>query len=255
MNVFTPVRRFEPNDPELMDLPGFDPMLLREELQMLEALNRRLNGHKLTLGYVERLLGSIRCESLSVLDLGTGAADIPRAITAWARERHLPVTITAVDRNPEVLKIAQELCRDWPEIRLVQHDLRSLPYAPESFDLVLCSQALHHFDSADAILILEQIKKLARIGYIISDLRRNWLAIGAMELLLFTMFRSRVFRHDARQSFRAAFTISEIRALTAKAGLDNCQIHRHHWFFRMIIAGENKPSNKAQDRLSTTTLP
>lgn len=223
-----------------MDLPGFDRMLLREELQTLEELNRRLNGHRLMLGYVQRLLGSIRRESLSILDLGTGAADIPRAIVAWARHRQLPVSIIAVDHNPEVLQIAKEFCREWPEIRLVQHDLRSLPYAPESFDLVLCSQALHHFDSVDVITVLQKIKSIARVGYIVNDLRRNWLAIGAMELLLLTMFRNQVFRHDARQSCRAAYTFSEMQALAEKAGLDKCQIFRHHWFFRMIIAGQNK---------------
>jgi SAM-dependent methyltransferase len=244
MNVFAPARCFDPNDPELIDLPGFDRALLREELQMLEDLNRRLHGHHLMLGYVQQLLGSTRMKSLSILDLGTGAADIPRAITAWARQRQLPVTITAVDRNPEVFQIAQEFCRDWPEIRLEQHDLRALPYAAKSFDLVLCSLTLHHFDSADAITILQQMIKMARLGYIVNDLRRNWLAIGAMELLLHTMFRSRVFCHDARQSCRAAFTVRELWALAEQAGLDNYQIHRHHWFFRMVMAGQNEQRNK-----------
>jgi SAM-dependent methyltransferase len=244
MNVFAPARCFDPSDPELLDLPGLDRALLREELQMLEDLNRRLHGHQLMLAYVQRLLGSIRRKSLSIIDLGTGAADIPRAIAAWARQRQLLVTITAVDRNPEVLQIAKELCCDWPEIRLDQHDLRSLPYASESFDLVLCSLALHHFDSADAITILQQMKKIARVGYIVNDLRRNWLAIGAMELLLHTMFRSRVFCHDARQSCRAAFTVRELWALAEQAGLHNYQIQRHHWFFRMVMAGQSEQRNK-----------
>jgi ubiquinone/menaquinone biosynthesis C-methylase UbiE len=159
MNVFAPARCFDQNNPELIDRPGTDRVLLREELQMLEDLNRRLWGHQLVLEYVQRLLGSTRTKSLSILDLGTGAADIPRAIAAWARQRQLGVTITAVDGNPQVLEFAKEICRDWPEIRLDQHDLRALPYAAGSFDLVLCSLAMHHFDAADAIAILRQIKK------------------------------------------------------------------------------------------------
>jgi hypothetical protein len=31
----------------------------------------------------------------------------------------------------------REACRDWPEIRFEQHDLRPLPYGADSFDLVL----------------------------------------------------------------------------------------------------------------------
>ncbi len=244
MNLFAPARCYDPNDPELMDQPGLDRALLREELQMLEDLNRRLHGHQLLLGYVQRLLGSSGLKSVSILDLGTGAADIPRALAAWARQHQILATITAVDRNPEVLQVAKELCSDWPEIRLEKHDLRALPYATQSYDLVLCSLTLHHFDSADAIAILQQINRIARVGCIVNDLRRNWPAIGAMELLLHTMFRSPVFRHDARQSCRAAFTVRELRALAEQAGLNNYQIHRHHWFFRMVMTTQNAQGNK-----------
>lgn len=241
MNVVAPARRFDPHVPEMIDLPGLDPALLREELQMLEAMNRRLQGHQLVLDYVQRFLGSPRMKALSILDLGTGAADIPRAIAGWARKHELAVTITAVDCNPKILEIARESCRDWPEIRLEQHDMRALPYAPHSFDLVICSLALHHFDAADSVVILRQINKISRVGYLVNDLRRNWLAIGAMELLGLTVFRNRVFRHDARQSCRAAFTVGELRRLAKQASLDNFQIRRHHGIFRMVLAGHHEP--------------
>jgi 2-polyprenyl-3-methyl-5-hydroxy-6-metoxy-1,4-benzoquinol methylase len=244
MNVFAPARRFDLNNPELMDRPGIDPAMLREELQMLENFNRHLGGHQLVLEYVQRLLGSSRTESLNILDLATGIADIPRAIVAWARQRRLLITITAVDGNPQVLQIADEFCRDWPEIRLEQHDLRALPYANDSFDILLCSQALHHFDSADAITILRQMEKIARVGYIVNDLRRNWSAIFSTELLARTLVRSRIFRHDALQSCRAAFTVRELQALAEQAGLDNFHIHRHHWFFRMVLEGRNGQPGK-----------
>lgn len=236
MKLFAPHRRFDPNCPELMDRPGLDRALLREELRSLESFNRRLGGHQLVLQYVKRFVGSTGA-SLSILDLGTGAADIPRAIVSWARQRQLPAIITAVDGNPEILQIAQELCRGWPEIRLEQHDLRALPYAGEGFDLVLCSQALHHFGSADAISILRRIHALARCGYIVNDLRRNWLAIWSMELLARTLVRSAVARNDAPQSCRAAFTVRELRGLAEQAGLNNFRVDRHHWFFRMVLEG------------------
>lgn len=237
MNLLTPPRLFNPDSPEWIDQPGIDPTLLREELQTLESFNQRLGGHRLVLHYVKRFVGSTGTASLSILDLGTGAADIPRAIVAWARQRQLSIVITAVDGNPEILQIAQELCRGWHEIRFGQHDLRALPYAGESFDLVLCSHALHHFESADVVAILRRIDALARCGYIVNDLRRNWLAIASMELLVRTLVRSPLFRKDALQSFRAAFTVGELRGLAERAGLNNLQVNRHHWFFRMVLAG------------------
>src|SRR6478672_9761122 len=96
--LFAPARQFDPNEPELMDRPDVNKAWLREELQILEKLNR-LGAHRLMLGYVRQLLGLKGVGELTVLDLATGAADIPRAIVKWARDRGTKVRITAVDGN------------------------------------------------------------------------------------------------------------------------------------------------------------
>jgi 2-polyprenyl-3-methyl-5-hydroxy-6-metoxy-1,4-benzoquinol methylase len=236
-NLRSPIRRFDPDNLELVDRPGMARVALREELQALERCNRRLGGHDLVLRYVRRYLRLTRTPSLSILDMGTGAADIPRAIARWARQRQMPLVITAVDGNSEVLQLAAEWCQGWPEIRLEQHDLRALPYAADSFDLVLCSTTLHHFDSADAVAILRSMHKLARHGYVVNDLCRNWLAIGATELFVRALLCSPVIRHDAVQSFRGAFTVSELRAMAEGAELSHFQIIRHHAVFRMVLEG------------------
>ncbi len=107
MNLLSPARRFDVNSPELIDRPGIDQALLWEELNVLESTNKRLGGHRLMLDLIRRLLGSDQIKSLHILDLATGGADIPRSIAAWFRERLWPVGITAVDRNPEVLRYAR----------------------------------------------------------------------------------------------------------------------------------------------------
>jgi SAM-dependent methyltransferase len=211
--------------------------LLREELQTLESFNRRLGGHRLALQYVKRFVSAARPASLHILDLETGAADIPRTIVAWARRCQLPVSLTAVDGNDDILRLARESGRDWPEIRFEQHDLRALPYAPESFDLVLCSLTLHHFGDADAVTLLRRIHELARLGYIVNDLRRNWPAIWTTEFLARTAVRSAIFCHDAVQSCRAAFTVAELRAMAKQAGLKDFEINWHHTVFRMVPKG------------------
>jgi len=237
MNLLSPARCFDANSPELIDRPGIDQVLLWEELNVLESTNKRLGGHRLMLDLIRRLLGSDQIKSLHILDLATGGADIPRSIAAWFRERLWPVGITAVDRNPEVLRYARESCRDWPEITLEQHDLRALPYASASYDLVLCSLALHHFSSADAVGILRRMQEIARVGYIVSDLRRNWVAIWLAKLLARTLIRSQMMRHDALQSCRAAFTPRELRTMAEQAGLDRFQITRRQGVFHMVLAG------------------
>jgi ubiquinone/menaquinone biosynthesis C-methylase UbiE len=220
-----------------MDRPDVNKAWLREELEVLEKLNR-LGGHQLLLGYIRELLALTKVESLTVLDLATGAADIPRAIVAWARKQGLRISVTAVDGNESVLRSAKEWCRDWPETQLEQHDLLQLPYGPGSFDIVLCSLALHHFKTEDAVTVLRRMNEIARMGYIVNDLQRTWPAIWTAELLARTLLRSPIVRHDGPQSFRAAFTVPELRSMAREAGMRNFSVKRHQGIFRMVLSGK-----------------
>jgi len=235
--LFGPARYFDPEHPELMDRPDVDRAALREELRVLEDANKRFGGHGLMLRYVATFLKSTEPRSLRILDLGTGAADVPRAIIGWLRQRDVPVELIAVDRNEGVLEVARENCRGWPEIRFEKHDLLALPFAPESFDLVLCSLALHHFSRPDAIAVLRRIQEIARLGYILNDLRRNWGSIWLTELLARTVMRTGIAHNDGPQSCRAAFTVRELRAMAVEAGLSNFHVRRHHVVFRMVLEG------------------
>ena len=50
--------------------------------------------------------------------------------------------------------------------------------------------------------------------------------------------RSKIFRHDAPKSCRAAFTVCELQMLAEAVGLRRFQINSHHWFFRMVLEGK-----------------
>jgi 2-polyprenyl-3-methyl-5-hydroxy-6-metoxy-1,4-benzoquinol methylase len=238
MSWLSPPRHFKAEEPEWIDRPNVAPDLVREELRALEDLNRRLGGHQLVLDYVRELAGGNHRQPLSILDLGTGSADIPRAIVAWARTAGLPIAVVAVDGNRVVLDAARESCRDWPEIKLEEHDLRELPHAAGSFDVVLCSLTLHHLSQADALAVLRRMHEIARLGCVLNDLRRNWCAIWTMELIARTIIRSPILRNDGPQSCRAAFTIAELDNLARKAGFGNPQIRKHHGMFRMVLVGK-----------------
>jgi 2-polyprenyl-3-methyl-5-hydroxy-6-metoxy-1,4-benzoquinol methylase len=233
---FAPARQFDPNEPELMDRPDVNKAWLREELEILAKINR-FGAHRPMLRYIRDLLDCKKIEELSVLDLATGAADIPRAIVAWARKSGIKIKVTAVDGNEEVLRSAREWCRDWPEIQLERCDLLQLRHPPKSFDIVLCSLALHHFTTSAAVRILRRMNDIARIGYILNDLQRSWLTIWTAELLARTIMRSPIVRHDGPQSFRAAFTVSELRGMAEEAGMKDFRVRRHQAIYRMVLSG------------------
>ena len=236
MSFLSPPRRFDPAVPEIMDRRGNDPELLRADLHLLESINRFLGGHRMALGYLDEFLEVVPMSSLTILDLATGGADIPRTIVPWARGRNVRVEITAVDGNPEIMRIARDQCAEWPEIRVEQHDLLALPHPTASFDVVLCSLALHHFAEADVVAILRRIHDIARVGYIVNDLRRNRIAICLSKLMARTIITNPIARFDAPASCERAFTVAELHALAARAGMGDVAIRRHR-FFRMALVG------------------
>ena len=72
---------------EMMDLPGQPRELLAGNLRDLRILNRYLGSYRSVLGGLARLLREQNLRSFTLLDVGTGSADIPAAIAQWARRQ------------------------------------------------------------------------------------------------------------------------------------------------------------------------
>ena len=91
--------------PELLDGPLDDPVALADNLRDLRRVNRHLGGIALS----RRALGALvadRTGSVSLLDVGTGAADIPAALVSRPLRDGPRLTVTAVDNRAEVLLAA-----------------------------------------------------------------------------------------------------------------------------------------------------
>lgn len=156
---------------------------------------------------------------LHVLDLGTGGADVPVALTRWAHARGHDVRILGVDWKPEVLACARRATRGQPGVRLLLADARRLPLRPGSVDVTLCSLLLHHLREDEVVTLLGAMMEASRLGFVVSDLRRGRLAYLAAWLATRAISGNRVTRHDGPLSVRRAYTLAELRRLSAAAGL------------------------------------
>ena len=230
--VVPPPRRFDPAVPEWMDRPGNDPALLRADLTVLASINRFLGGQAIPLHYLRRWP-----RPASILDLATGGGDIPRALARWARREQIPLRITAVDGNPEILAIARERSRDYPEISFEQQNLLALPYGVGSFDVVLNSLTLHHFSDDQAVAILRRIGQIARVGYVVNDLRRRHLTIWVSRLLARTIIRNPIAKFDAPASCERAFSVGEWRELVRRAALPAARVDGWRGYRLVIVGG------------------
>jgi ubiquinone/menaquinone biosynthesis C-methylase UbiE len=205
-------------EPELMDAPGLEPAELAGNLADLRRVNRWLGGRWLTLHALDRLTRDLAPGAgLTILDVATGSADIPAAVVAWARRHDLQAQVVATDISDAMLRLAPAC--NLAGLTLAVADARRLPFLDESFDVAMCSLALHHLDAADAVLMLRELRRVARRGVIVNDLVRHWLGWLGAWLLSRLLTRNRLTRHDAPLSVRRAYTRAEMTGLAAEAGL------------------------------------
>ena len=229
--------------PELLDGPLDDPDVLMGNLRDLRRVNRWLGGVALSRQALDALVGrqADTGTAITLLDVGTGGADIPMALLAdWQRrERHLEVT--AVDSRPEVLfaaRMARPAIDRVRRLTLATADGRTLPYPDDSFDVVHASMVVHHLDPADAVALLREMRRVCRRGVVVNDLRRGRLYWLGAKFLTWLTTRNRFTRHDAPLSVQRAYTTGEMRALLAVAGLlpisETRDVFGHRWAIAAI---------------------
>ncbi len=220
---------------EYLDTPRQDPAELRGLLHDIQRTNRRFGGRRLILDYLTRFVPRLANRPLTILDVATAGADIPRAIADWARQHRLAVRILALDISDEILGIAQQTLHGYSEITLIRADAMALPFPPRAFDIVICGLALHHFAAREAVCALQEIDRVARGAFVVNDVLRSWGALAAVWLDTHVLSRNRLARHDGPLSVLRAYTVGEVHALTAAAGLRDVEI-RQHPFFRVALA-------------------
>jgi len=225
------IRQFDNDEPEWMDVAEEATPELDRDLRNLASLNRRFGAYGAVLGKLKPLLRNR--EPLRILDLATGAGDIPRAIVNQARTLRCPVSVTAVDRQAATIRLAEKFSDGFPEIRFVRGDITR--FSPENpFDVVMCNLALHHFEESDVIRILRRSCEWANRAVLITDLRRSRLAQIAIVGVTQLFYREPMTRHDARVSAARAFSFAELRRLALAAGWWGFE-HRRCPFFRQLL--------------------
>jgi SAM-dependent methyltransferase len=202
---------------ERLDGPLLEPSVLRGNLRDLERVNRWLGGTALSRRAIDRLAEGR--SAIELLDVGTGAADIPVALLGGTG----PVArVVGLDSRAEILGQAVARRPDlatMPGLTLQLGDGRSLPFGDEAFDIVHASLVMHHLPPDGVVALLAEMRRVARLGIVVNDLLRSRLGHAGAWLLTRLGTANAYTRHDAPLSVRRAYTLSELEALVAGAGL------------------------------------
>jgi ubiquinone/menaquinone biosynthesis C-methylase UbiE len=207
----------------------------------IARVNALFGGRMLTMIHVKRLLSALPADRLiTVLDVGTGAGDIPRELVRWARREGRRIRVFALDRDAATLRIAAQVVRDYPEIRFVRGDALSLPIRPEAVDLTISAMTLHHLEPGAGVQYLAEMDRAARVGFVVNDLVRSRIAHWVVWLITRFITRSAISRHDGPLSVKRSYTPREVSGLCEQAGLKGVDVV-HHWPYLRFCAVRTKP--------------
>jgi ubiquinone/menaquinone biosynthesis C-methylase UbiE len=215
-----------------MDEPVDDVDELAGNLRDIAFANARLGGTAPVVRALRRL------GARTVLDVGSGAGDVPFALVRDGELRGVDVRVTCLDSSEQMLAIARRATRAHSALTFVLGDGAALPFGGGAFDVVTCTLALHHFQPDAARALLREMRRVARITPLVCDLRRSGAAFAATWLWSRTS-RNRLTRHDAPLSVRRAYTPGEALALAREAGWRAPRVRREP-FFRMTLTDESR---------------
>lgn len=209
-------------EPELLD--HADPAEARDNLADLVRINRHFGGHSA----IRKTLANIATdnEPFTLLDVGAASGDTARLIT----EAYPRGSVTSLDYSSVNLERAPQ-----PKITA---DAFHLPLRAESFDYVLCSSFLHHFENGQVVNLLRSFYAVARRALLVIDLERHIVPYLFLRVTQPIYRWGRITVHDGQISVRAAFHKRELLRLSAAAGIPNASVKRYRPAFRLALVAQ-----------------
>jgi 2-polyprenyl-3-methyl-5-hydroxy-6-metoxy-1,4-benzoquinol methylase len=225
-------------EPEVMDQPGLDERRHHQALDGLARINW-ISASSLILWPPIRALCRARRQRgdprpVRVLDVASGAGDVPIRTWRRARRKGFPLEVAGCDFNPVAVEHARRRAAERrAEVTFFPLDVLTQPL-PTGYDVITCSLFLHHLDEDQAVVLLRKMREAAGALALVNDLIRSpagwWLAYLGSRVLT----RSPVVHTDGVLSVEAAFTMPEALELAHRAGWDGTRIH-WRWPFRFLL--------------------
>ncbi len=207
---------------ETLDDPHADAAVVIASLRDIARINRTFGGAAAALARLaEFWRGCPRGSRLTLLDVGTGSGDIPRAARAAARHDGVTLQLIGIERHPAA---AREAARGG--LAAVLADGGYLPLRARSVDLVLCAKLLHHLPGEAGRRLLGEMDRVARLGVVVAEIRRSAVAAAGIFAVSFPLRFHPATRRDAVISVLRGFTADELAARCRAAGVSPA-VRRH----------------------------
>jgi 2-polyprenyl-3-methyl-5-hydroxy-6-metoxy-1,4-benzoquinol methylase len=220
--------------PELMDSPALDPQSHARALVALRRINVLSRTAASVWSAIRPLARAQNGRPLRVLDVASGGGDVSCGLWLLARREGLSLDVVGVDMSPVAAEQASRLAAArGADAEFRVHNVLEAPL-PGDFDVIVSTLFLHHLARTDAVRLLGAMVAAARQCVVISDLRRSTVGYLLAQAICRLVTRSPIVHVDGPRSVEGAFTMDEVRALCAEAGLELTRLSRS-WPCRFLL--------------------
>ena len=215
---------------EIMDDLDMSGETLINSLDQLANINKWLGGNKTTIDSLKTILkNNPKDKTISIVDLGCGNGDMLRKVAHFGRKNGYKFDLLGIDANQATIDYAIQLSANFPEITYKKEDVLSKEFAAHTYDIAMCTLFLHHFEDPIALDFIQTLLKNAKIGVVINDLHRHWLAYYLFKLLT-SVVGNEMTREDGLTSILKAFKRQDLDRFSKKINFKSTITWR--WAFR-----------------------
>src|SRR5262245_21368332 len=149
--------------PEWMDRPDLDEGRHRHALRGLERINRWSGSARILWPSLAALARETPGRPCRVLDVATGAGDVPRALGRRARRAGLAFALEGCDVSEVALAHARQRgAGAGADVTFFRADVLRDPL-PQGYDAVISSLFLHHLTEEQATTLLRRMAAAGRL--------------------------------------------------------------------------------------------
>jgi 2-polyprenyl-3-methyl-5-hydroxy-6-metoxy-1,4-benzoquinol methylase len=220
--------------PEEMDRPDIAAPAFTGSLHALERINWLSGSAGILWPAIRDLAREQGRAPLSLLDVASGAGDIPLRLWRKARRAGIALEVHGCDRSSHAVHFATQRARSaQADVQFHQLDALKDPFARD-YDIVTSSLFLHHLEADQAVELLRRMFAAARRLVLVNDLHRCRSGFVLAWVGARLLSRSPVAHVDAPRSVEGAFTPQEALDLARRAGWQDASVARR-WPCRFLL--------------------
>ena len=223
---------------ERIDTGDYTPEEYDRFLQDIRLVNRFAGDRR---ALQKTLLEEVKKENLpefSVLDIGAGSGELLRDTGKFARKQKRRARLFGLELNARSAAAILEESKNYDEIKSVQANALTLPFADKTFDYAISSLFTHHLTDVQIVKTLQEMKRVVRRKIFIIDLHRRPGAYFFYKIFCIAFRISPLVRQDGSLSILRSFKPAELIELAQRAGLENVSV-RKIFPFRLVLEAGN----------------